>query len=129
MKEKLQQTACVWYGFFFEFWVGFFLPFHMVNVACHTDPSNGINFAVIHQAVVSTPGDCHAGHEVPVIQQGHVTPDVGQRDARLHPAWNPGGKGEKRGEKSEIPKRQQLHTRQSKPDTTKKKKPLQMTFD
>lgn len=58
----------------------FSLPFHVVDIACHTDPSNGINFPVVHQTVVSTPWDRHAGHEVPVIEQGHVTPDIGQRD-------------------------------------------------
>lgn len=84
----------------------------MVNVACHTDPSNGINFAIVHQTVMSTPWHCHAGHEVPVIEQGHVTPDISQRDTRLHAAW-----GEKRGELREILQRQQLCTQQSKPVT------------
>lgn len=119
MKEKLQQTAHVWV--FKLFWFFFFLPFHMVNVACHTDPSNGINLPIVHQTVMSTPWDCHAGHEVPVIEQGHVTPDISQRDTRLHAAWHPRARGgEKRGEVREILQRQQPRTQQSKPVTKKK---------
>lgn len=98
--------------------VFFFLPFHMVNVACHTDPSNGINFPIVHQTVMSTPWDCHAGHEVPVIEQGHVTPDISERDTRLHAAWHRrAGEGKKRGELCEILEWQQLCIQQSKPVT------------
>lgn len=67
---------------------------------------------------MSTPWDCHAGHEVPVIEQGHVTPDISERDTRLHAAWHRrAGEGEKRGELHEILERQQLCTQQSKPVT------------
>lgn len=91
-KSSSKHHITTWFGFVVFFsGVGFvvFLPFHMVDVACHADPSNGIDFPIVHQAVVSTPWDGHAGHEVPVVQQGHVTPDIGQRDTRLHPAWHP----------------------------------------
>lgn len=67
---------------------------------------------------MSTPGDCHSGHEVPVIEQGHVTPDIGERDTRLHAAWHQhAAEGKKRGELRELLERQQLCAQQSKPVT------------
>lgn len=55
------------------------LPLHVVHVARHTDSPEGVNLPIVDKAVVPTAGDRHPGDEVPVIKQGHVAPDVGQR--------------------------------------------------
>lgn len=54
------------------------LPLHVVHVACHTEAPEGVNLPIVDKAVVPTAGDRHSGDEVPVIQQGHVAPDVSQ---------------------------------------------------
>lgn len=55
------------------------LPLHVVHVARHAESPEGVNLPVVYKAVVPTAGDRHPGDEVPVIEQGHVAPDIGQR--------------------------------------------------
>ena len=55
------------------------LPLHVVHIACHTKSPEGVNLPVVYKAVVPAAGDRHPGDEVPVIEQGHVAPDIGQR--------------------------------------------------
>lgn len=55
------------------------LPLHVVHVACHAKSPEGVNLPIVDKAVVPAAGDRHSGDEVPVIEQGHVAPDIGQR--------------------------------------------------
>uniref|UniRef100_A0A3Q2TQ55 ATPase family AAA domain-containing protein 2 n=1 Tax=Fundulus heteroclitus TaxID=8078 RepID=A0A3Q2TQ55_FUNHE len=55
----------------------------LVEVPRYAQSSYGVQFPVIHQAVVSAASHGHAGHQIPVVQEGHVTPDVGHHHARL----------------------------------------------
>lgn len=60
-----------------------FLPLHVVQVARHAQSSDGVELPVVHQAVVSAAGHRHPRHQVPVVQQRHVAPDVGHHHTRL----------------------------------------------
>lgn len=55
------------------------LPLHVVHVARHAQSPEGVNLPIVDKAIVPTAGDRHSGDEVPVIEQGHVAPDIGQR--------------------------------------------------
>ena len=55
------------------------LPLHVVHVARHAKSPEGVNLPIVDKAVVPAAGDRHSGDEVPVIEQGHVAPDIGQR--------------------------------------------------
>lgn len=63
------------------------LPFYMVQVPWHSQPSNGVEFPIVHQAVVSAASHSHPGHQVPVIQQRHVAPNVSHHHPRLCTTW------------------------------------------
>lgn len=64
-----------------------YLPLHVVQVPRHAQASDGVEFAVVHQAVVSAASHRHAGHQVPVVQQRHVAPDVSHHHSRLCSTW------------------------------------------
>lgn len=64
------------------------LPLHVVQVPWHTQPSYGVEFAIVHQAVVPAASHSHPGHQIPVVQQGHVAPNISHHHAWLRATWN-----------------------------------------
>lgn len=61
------------------------LPLHVVQVPQDAQASDGVELAVVDQAAVSAAGHRHPGHQVPVVQQGHVAPHVRHHHARVCP--------------------------------------------
>lgn len=59
------------------------LPLHVVQVPRHAQSSDGVQLAVIHEAVVSAARHRHPRHQVPVVEEGHVAPHVGHHHTRL----------------------------------------------
>lgn len=59
------------------------LPFNMVQVSGYTLSSDSVQLPIVHQAVVSAAWDSHSGHQVPVVQEGHITPHICHRHPRL----------------------------------------------
>lgn len=70
-----------------------FLPLHVVQVPWYSQSSDGVEFAVVHQAVVSAARHRHPGHQIPVVQQGHVAPHISQHHTGLCATWNIEGCG------------------------------------
>lgn len=64
------------------------LPLNMVQVPWHAQSSDGVEFPVVHQAVVSAASHCHPGHQIPVVQQGHVAPYISHHHTRLCTTWD-----------------------------------------
>lgn len=54
------------------------LPLHVIHVACHSKSPKSVNLPIIDKTIVATARDSHSGDQVPVIQQGHVAPDISQ---------------------------------------------------
>lgn len=81
--EQLEVSGCLEAG-----WLAGLLPLHVVQVPWHAQASDGVEFAVVHQAVVSAAGHRHPGHQIPVVQQGHVAPHVSHHHTGLCAAWN-----------------------------------------
>lgn len=78
-------TSCCWQGVVETAWL---LPLHVVQVPRYSQSSNGVEFAIVHQAVVSAASHSHPGHKVPVVQQGHVAPNISHHHTWLCPTWN-----------------------------------------
>lgn len=69
------------------------LPLHMVQVSQHTQASDGVELAIVDQAAVSAAGHRHPWDQVPVVQQGHVAPDVSHHHPRICAPWDRKGSG------------------------------------
>lgn len=69
------------------------LPLHMVQIPRHAQSSDGVEFAVVYQAVVSAARHRHPRHQVPVVQQGHVAPYISHHHTRLCATWDIWGLG------------------------------------
>lgn len=64
------------------------LPLHMVQVPWHAQSSDGVEFAVVNQAVVPAARHRHPRHQIPVVQQGHVAPYISHHHTRLCATWD-----------------------------------------
>lgn len=84
-RRQLWDTAgvcCCWQCVVEAAWL---LPLHMVQVPWYTQSPDGVEFAVVHQTVVSAASHRHPGHQIPVVQKGHVAPDISHHDTGLCP--------------------------------------------